>query len=778
MAKILCIKSKFVNKIKADLKSGKISLVDLYNMNSSEERQAVWEPYGGKDVAKFINTNFEAAMVSDSKTAVDRFVKSVTTVKEEGSKKNKDLLAKIGELDADAILNADSRESTFTDLVSDRLGVSVTADEIKDIVTKAKEIEVLKTDLASAESKADKIDNAKKWRATIEPALIAYKKSLTEMDKYMNSLVPTHNLKVITGTIFRGNMLLNIPPATINTISNIVQGIMQAGERRLASRKLTGQNSDFAIEYAKMAITVFHKTGYDISRQYAEDIRLGEQIVHSEGPGIVRAAGRGISKVVFKYLLGYSDVISASIAAADSSNVASAKIAKVNGFKGEAAKKKALQIFKESVKTVPNLASPVATDAIITRTQAIADAEYATWTNKGFIADRSIGLRNWLNDATGDLQLGFWNMPFIKTGANVIQFGLESSPLGGIPAMFKFNSAWKTAKDPAATTEQKKAALDAALRSAVRAGMGSIVSVIIASLIPPDDFFSAYEVTTQKQRELLGIKKGVYNAVKIGDKWISLDFFGALGAGFVGIMYAKKYGRGFADTAFKGAQGIGAQALQVPGLQDFEGLYRSMKEVLTAETKEEAGLMGASAAINSVRARAIPGILNTLAKGMDPKVRRINNKELLSRFKAGVPGLRQKLEAKIDITTGEEVKGEGFFTNLLFGSRVKTANESALIDEISRLEREGQTPTIADIEKSSSKVQGLKQQISSDKYQDALKWFGKEYGRRTTRLLKTSKYTRSTDEEKRDLLNEIRSDVRAMMLRRFGYRKPRSKGLR
>jgi hypothetical protein len=573
-------------------------------------------------------------------------------------------------------------------------------------------------------------------------------------------------------------MLLNIPPATINTISNLVQGIMQAAERRLSSRQLTGANNDFALEYAKMAVKIYHKTGYDISRQYAEDIRLGEQIVHNEGPGIIRKTGRGISTIVFKYLLGYSDVVSASVAAADSTNVATAKIAKVLGLKGDAAKAKALEIFKESVKTVPNPASTVAADAMITRTQAIADAEYATWTNKGFIADRSIGLRNWLNDATGDLQLGFWNMPFIKTGANVIQFGLESSPLGGIPAMFKFKKAWSTAKDPAATEQEKRVAMDLALRSAVRAGLGSIISMILVSLIPPDDFFSAYEVTTQKQRELLGIKKGVYNAVKIGDKWISLDFFGALGSGFVGMMYAKKYGRGVSDTIFKGAQGIGAQALQVPGLQDFEGLYKSMKDILKAESKEEAGFMAAQASINSIRARAIPGILNTLAKATDDKVRKIDRKELFDRLKAGIPGARQTLEAKVDITTGEDVEGEGFLTNLLFGSRVKTANRSVIIDEISRLEREGQAPTIADLERSSTRVQGLKAQVSSEKFQKALQYFGSEYGRRTARLLKTTRYKRATDEQKKEMLNKVRTEVRARMLRRFGFRKPRSKGKR
>jgi hypothetical protein len=375
-------------------------------------------------------------------------------------------------------------------------------------------------------------------------------------------------------------------------------------------------------------------------------------------------------------------------------------------------------------------------------------------------------------------------MPFIKTGANVIQFGLESSPLGVLPFGAGLIKLRKLQKNPDATQKQIQGAIRTVTRTAVRAGMGSVLSMILAAMIPPDDFFSAYEVTTQKQRELLGIKKGVYNAVKIGNKWISLDFFGALGAGFVGMMYAKKYGKGVLrigtdlDTTFKLAQGVGAQALQVPGLQDFEGLYASMKDILKTDTKEEAGFMAAQASVDSLRARVIPGILNTLAKATDDKVRKISRDKLFDRLKAGVPGLRQTLEAKVDITTGEDVEGEGFFTNLLFGSRVKTANQSAIIDEISRLEREGQTPTIADLERSSTRIQGLKAQVSPEKFQNALKYFGREYERQTGRLLRTTKYQRATDEDKKEMLNKIRTGVRSKMLKRFGFRKTRSKGKR
>ena len=70
MAKIACIPSEFLDPIATALKKGDISLVDLYNMDSSAERTAIWESYAPPDVAKFINTNFEKAAASqDDKMA-------------------------------------------------------------------------------------------------------------------------------------------------------------------------------------------------------------------------------------------------------------------------------------------------------------------------------------------------------------------------------------------------------------------------------------------------------------------------------------------------------------------------------------------------------------------------------------------------------------------------------------------------------------------------------------------------------------------------------------
>lgn len=774
MAKVLCIPSDILTKLKVALKTGTIDMNSLFEKNSSEERRAVWEPVVGEDVAKFINTKWEKAAASDTRNAMLNFAKEITAEKDAPKRAN--LLTKIRALEDAGVLDADSITATFTDLVSDRLGVSVTESEIKTLHEKAQAIEKLQGKLVDAEAAGDKFgkDEAKKWRGTIQPARIALHKATTDMDKFMNSLAPTHKGAVITGSIFRGNMLLNIPVATINNISNLVQGTVQALERRMALRQLTGSNNAYAIEYAKMIVRVFHETGYDMSREYAEDIRLGEHLVHNEGPGILRKVARGQAKIVFKYILGYSDVVSAAAARADSANVGAAKIAGMKkGLSAEQQQDYALQVFKQQTKSTKDLSIEAGKDGLFVHNQAIADAERATWTNKGIIAEKSLKFRDWLNDATGDLNLGFWNIPFVKTGANVIQFGIESSPIGFMTGGVQLAKAIRAQNNSSLTIERKQELMREATRLMWRAGLGSVASAILVGLLDPDDFFSAYDSVTQAQRDQMGLKKGVYNAVKIGGVWVSLDFFGPLGATIVGMMYAKKYGEGPADTVFKFAQGVGQQTLQIPGMDSFEDLVETWRDILTAESLGEGAKGIAISTINTIRSRAIPGILGTLAKATDTKVRKIDRKDLLGRVKAGIPGLRQTLPPKIDITTGREVKGEGFWITLLFGSRVKTANESRLITEITRLDSQGQAPAIADIVRSSKLVQQFKAQKPEAVFLAALKFFGREYGQRATRAIQKTDYRRASDEDRKKILNKIRTEVRAEMLRKFKFRKPK-----
>ena len=747
------------NKMEAAAKKFGIGLKESSGVGKIRERI--------KQEADVLDKKLVGKPVEEQKKVLTEWAETTFTPKQKKMSKWKVILKEIKELSERGLLDPASRHQIISDLIAEKMGITVTAEEVQAISEKAEKLRKLEESLI-AKQKQDL--PAKEYFQKLTAANIDYYKAVVSMDKFLNSLNPTHLVKVATGGIGRASMLANLAPAVLNQISNSVQGTMQALERRIASGQYKGDNAEFAIRYVMMQLEVFHKTGYDLSRDYPEDMRLGEHITHSEGPGILRAYSRGLSKIVYKYLLGYSDVGSGAIARSDSTMTQTTKIARKMGLKGEARQQKALEIFKESIQI-----SPESTEANIVREQSIADAQRATWTNDAKFANFSKGMRDLVNATTGDLQAGHLLQPFIKTNANVLQGAIESTALGGVRAITKLPGAWRAMNDTVAPNPKP---MQDTMRLAVRSGLGMVLAYLLAALIPPEDFFTAYDVMSQKQRDQLKLKKGVYNAVKIGGKWISLDFFGVLGSGFVGMMYARKYGNGIVDTAYQYSRGVVGQALQVPGIQDYSDLYTSIRDASKANTLVKTAKTVAGDFINFVRSRTIPGIVSTVAQATDKRYRKPDRDFLLDRTRSGIPGLRQTLPIAIDRTTGEEVKGEGFWINILFGNRVKTANESALIDEMTRLETAGFGPTISDIERGRGRAQELKEQIGEEKFNEALKFFGSEYGRRATRRMTTKGYIEDDDEGKAKKLNKIRSQELEDMLAKFHYRKPKSKGLK
>lgn len=747
------------NKMEAAAKKFGIGLKESSGVGKIRERI--------KQEADVLDKKLVGKPVEEQKKVLTEWAETTFTPKQKKMSKWKVILKEIKELSERGLLDPASRHQIISDLIAEKMGVTVTAEEVQAISEKAEKLRKLEESLI-AKQKQDL--PAKEYFQKLTAATIDYYKAVVSMDKFLNSLNPTHLVKVATGGIGRASMLANLAPAVLNQISNSVQGTMQALERRIASGQYKGDNAEFAIRYVMMQLEVFHKTGYDLSRDYPEDMRLGEHITHSEGPGILRAYSRGLSKIVYKYLLGYSDVGSGAIARSDSTMTQTTKIARKMGLKGEARQQKALEIFKESIQI-----SPESTEANIVREQSIADAQRATWTNDAKFANFSKGMRDLVNATTGDLQAGHLLQPFIKTNANVLQGAIESTAFGGVRAITKLPGAWRAMNDTVAPNPKP---MQDTMRLAVRSGLGMVLAYLLAALIPPEDFFTAYDVMSQKQRDQLKLKKGVYNAVKIGGKWISLDFFGVLGSGFVGMMYARKYGNGIVDTAYQYSRGVVGQALQVPGIQDYSDLYTSIRDAAKANTLVKTAKTVAGDFINFVRSRTIPGIVSTVAQATDKRYRKPDRDFLLDRTRSGIPGLRQTLPIAIDRTTGEEVKGEGFWINILFGNRVKTANESALIDEMTRLETAGFGPTISDIERGRGRAQELKEQIGEEKFNEALKFFGSEYGRRATRRMTTKGYIEDDDEGKAKKLNKIRSQELEDMLAKFHYRKPKSKGLK
>jgi hypothetical protein len=236
----------------------------------------------------------------------------------------------------------------------------------------------------------------------------------------------------------------------------------------------------------------------------------------------IRKAGQVVEDTVFKQLMGAPDVASAAVHFADSVNLNSLKAAR-------GSQSKARELMHDAMRV-----NPVTEQGKILREQAIMDAQYATWTNKSWSTQVSLGIRKVVNDLTGNLRIGDYLFPFVKTPANVISTGLDYAGLGIPKALVT------TIKGVRSGTLKDPKTIQSLSRNLTRSGLGLTAAVAIAYNLKPEDFMGAYDPNRQQLAEL---KDSNFNAVKIGNKWISTDWFGPLSVPLTSMLYAKKYGK-------------------------------------------------------------------------------------------------------------------------------------------------------------------------------------------------------------------------------------------
>lgn len=751
----ICIPKEISQKLLKGVKSGEFTVQSLTEM-TSKERNTLFQKYADKGTAQQVNGLFEKALVSKQKVALKRWVETVFGVKEKESARYKNVMRKINELNETGVLNPKEADSFFTDLVAEQLGVTVTAEEAKNISEKAENLEKLANEKPDNEFGLPNLD---------------YLKARKEMFDYLNSLAPSSRLKILSSTVARGNMLFSIKSPTTNILGNTVMGIQQALERRLSSKQWRGSNPEAVKEYFKRANKIFKETGYDITRMlHLDDTQktLGEENLSSQGEGKVRKVGRFYEDFVFKKLMVTPDVAFSAAHFGDSANMASTRIAEQEGLKGEAAKKRALEIFKDATSL-----DPQTDEGMAVRAQAIADASYATYQNDSYYSTLSLGIRKILNAASGDLRVGDQLMPFVKTPANVIGAGLDASGISAFRGLYNLKSALEKAKTG------DRSALRDVVRDFVRSGLGISLAVIISSMFDPDDFIGEYP-TNANERELLRLRRATPNSIRIGDKWISLDYFGAIAAPLVGMMYAKKYGNGLADTAYQYWKGVGTQSLKIVGLNELNDIRQTIVDATkddggkkTADEKfKEVGTSITVSAADFLSARVVPAFIYDVGKATDDYERKADYNSPTQKLTSKLPFTRENLPIRKDVF-GDAVKTESALSTFFFGSSLKTDNNSPLISELVRLQGAGHLPAITDVENTSSRVKQFKAQVSAEKYDKMLKKYQTTFKSDIESLIKSGSYKRADDEKKSSMINSTKADALDRALTMYGYRKPR-----
>lgn len=656
-----------------------------------------------------------------------------------------------GKLDPDTIKSLLPEEKTalkslLEDFVSEKLNVTASADEVKVISTKAKKIDEAQKKLG------ENLGNPTDIKGNID-----FFTAKRDMDKYLESLNPSSKLRVATGTIGRGMMLASIKSPILNIGSNIEAGLTEAAVRRLSGGGFKGADNQLAREYRKMVWQVYNKTGYDVSRMVslsdggAGGARVLDDVGHSQGKGAVRKAGRIVEDVVFKNLMGAPDAKFGALHFADSVNTGALKMAKGD-------KKLAREIMEDSMRLEPQTPQ-----GEILRTQGILDAQTATWTNKSWASKASLGIRKVLDDLSGDLRVGTYLMPFVKTPANVISTGLDYAGLGIPKALFK------TVEGMRKGTIKDREAIQSTGRDLVRSGLGITGAAVIVANIQPDDFVGAYD---PKRKQIEELRNSSTNSVKIGGKWISMDWFGPLSVPMTAILYAKKYGKDPASAVFEYGKGASSTIINLPGIDTVGEAYKNYQEKKDQTAGETTG-EATDYVTSELYSRLVPSFFSDIARAMDPNERKTGKG--IEGIQAKIPGLREQLPIKKN-AFGEDIKAEDPVSRILFGSRVKTDKEDATIGEINRVATANDKGvTFTDWEKSSSKIIAqFKDKVGPEKFNEAKELYGRALKMKLQGAFGSSDYKKLDDQDRLAFINNQDTKTMKAVFDKYGFKYKRA----
>lgn len=732
--KNFCLLPNDISKLKAAMKkAGAKTIVEM----SSQERQAFFSnALGNEQSGKELTASFEKAMVSKQQKALSNWAKSVFTEKERKEKTYPDVISKINNLQKEGVLSPNLAGQYLESLVATSLGYDLKPEEIQKINELSEKVQEAETKEPDNEFFGYHTD---------------YFKARKEMNDYIQSITPSNTMEILFGLIGRGNLLASAKSPTTNIVSNLSSFISEPLVRRMVERKFSGANSDLVIPFIQESYKIYKETGYDPVRMLKiqdEQKTLGEGRVSTQGEGTVRQVARFYEDIVFKKLMGTPDILAAAAHFADTLNILSTKVADQEGLKGEELKKRAKELFLKSTQ----LKDTKDDIADILRLGAIENALYATFQQDSWYSELAVKVRGMIDKATGDLKLGTNLEPFIKTPVNVIGAGMEYS---GVTLPVTVANLISNAVNGRELVTREMS------RQVVRAGLGLVIASIIAGLLDDDDYMPDYTIADAKQKEATRLSNATYNSIRIGNKWVSLDYFGVLGVAIAGMMGARQQKDKGNKALFYG-QNAFSQLRRAPIISTFFDLakwFEENKKYSKTINDIKGELIGNIAGFTY--SRSVPMIISDIAKALDDKERMNDYKSWVDDIWAKVPFKRESLPPKFN-DLGQIIPTENAFWTIMAGARVKTANDDKTYKELLKLSSEGTDVIITT--KGFKEMKAAKKVLSPYELNELTAQVQEGIRNAYLTVSETDEYKEADNEGKKELLEDTRRGVMEAIL--------------
>lgn len=742
-----CIPKDLIDQLKPRMKE--VGGAKLVSMSSKDLTTFFSETVGdklGAEVAK----SFRKASLSHNKNAMKAWAKKTLTI---GEAKEVDKIA-------DEMTEDDSVYDTIDgDVIERVLGVDISPEEV-DTINKLTE---------------KMFDAYKRESDNIFSGIHTdYFKAEKELNDYLDTVNSMSNLEVLTRIIFRGNLLFAPKSIVTNIIGNTSGGVSEKLVNTALERKFSGVNGDLIQDYIYYAVNTYGASGIDVVRAMEANTSstvLGE---HFQGvgneKGLVRGYGRFIDQYVFRYGQGTPDIAFASLHFADNINILSTKFADAkskptkenpNGWSEKQHKDEARRLFLMATSLTLNPNNPDHAEALQIKRTALQYALTSTYQNQTAWVDATLKVRSVLDEYTGDLNLGTNLVPFVKTLVNIAKLSIDMT---GITLPIEVPRLVIAYKNGDAETMRKT------INVAIRAGFGMTLAFLLAGLLDDDDYLPDYTIATDYQKQIAKLANAPYNSIRIGDKWVSLAYFGTFGYALAGMLGARPK-VGASETVTTYYKNTLLQLRQTPVIQQILDTYDYMNDVTkynkTGEDIRDEAIAGTA---NFFLSRLIPSITLDIAKGTDDKERftRYGIEGISDQLKNKIPFWREVLPPKYN-ALGDTIPTENWYWIILTGSRFKSAPaDTQVYSELVKLSVSGEDVSIK--LDSFQDVKIAKKLLSGREYNELTGQLQKELSNSYANIMSTDKYKKEENpEKKKKYLTDVRDNVAERVLKQSGY---------
>ena len=616
---------------------------------------------------------------------------------------------------------------------------------VKENLTKDEVGKIVELSKKASEAKAKVVESGD-WTADNKDQVLEYFVSKQKFEDYVESLKPIDTKDVVNNAIdyFRASILASPRILRNSFLYQIIPGIERSITKRIVTgafsdadlqsniveklqAKLSGvtptkKGMDFIKRQVAMAIEIYHKTGFDISRmdklgKYPKF--FGENVGKIRGDSVFARYARMVN-LAPKWLAGGTDMLFANIGRADTVIMMSKEIAKVESMKGVlpegmSEEERADQLLKDSYSFDPK--DKRANDV---RDAGIMDAHMMNNTQPGSWSDFVIDMRKRMK--IGSIHFGKAIVPFAKIANVVVAEGVKTATGYGVAkSIYNINNASKQANQADRAKLMRRAVTDL-----VRYVGLSGATLIMTALLDDDDYVGAYDAISPKEYYLARSRGGGTNYIRIGGKWLSLRYLPMINIPISAVMAARQ-AKSRNDSPIAGyLKGMMGNVLEAPGIKETKTILQRVGWSVKADNMEKMAEnlhLDWDGLSNWAKVRMIPSVLSyDVWNALFPK------------------------NSKYDFM-GREIERGGVF-------RDDKSNEITL--EFNRLANNGAFPVISD--PSGAYAVSLEEKMGEEEYSKKLASYKKEYAEKVLKKIRTRRYKKETDKEKKKIIDSLRKE--------------------